>query len=312
MINNRLNDFIKLDKKETSSLFAPFDSSLTILDSSLIDDSMSNSGYVVITNKGKYLLKLYSNTTDKVETAVYSYLKDKINVPELLYYDGSKQSFEYAFVIMEYLECSNLKYYIQANNEYKINIAYEIGKMCSVIHSRKYRHDALLDQGLNERKIIPATHEHILQLLSDKAGTYLKPETAKKVYDFIKANPDLFERINAESVLCHGDFCYGNIMIAYEKVYFIDFEFAHSGSIYHDIGKFFRRKSDDVQALIGDHIYNAFAEGYNSVSLSPLPSDWPRLAHLCDIDSMLNLLNRENVPIEWVLDIEYDILCAIK
>lgn len=159
---------------------------------------------------------------------------------------------------------------------------------------------------------IPGTTDHILHLLSDKSGTYLKPETTKKLYEFIKVNPDLFESISAESVLCHGDFTYGNIMIAYGKVYFIDFEFAHSGSIYHDIGKFFRRKGDDVQALINDHKYNAFADGYNSVSSSSLPSDWLRLTHLCDIGSMLCLLNRDNAPAEWVSDIEYDILCAIN
>lgn len=36
------------------------------------------------------------------------------------------------------------------------------------------------------------------------------------------------------------------------------------------------------------------------------------LAHLCDISAMLCLLTYDNVPTEWVEDIENDILCAIK
>lgn len=58
---NRLNGFIIADKTEIALLLAPFYNSLTILDFSLMKDSMSNTGYMVITNSGKYLLKLYSN-----------------------------------------------------------------------------------------------------------------------------------------------------------------------------------------------------------------------------------------------------------
>ena len=121
----------------------------------------------------------------------------------------------------------------------------------------------------------------------------------------------MFDSIEARSVLCHGDLGYANIMISDGKVSFIDFEFTYSGSIYHDIGHFFRRKDDDVEALINRHIYDAFAQGYNSVSASPLPSNWLTLAHLCDISAMLCLLTYDNVPTEWVEDIENDILCAI-
>ena len=74
---HRIHDFIITDKAEIASMFRPFDSSLTILDFSLMKESMSNTGYAVTTNAGKYSLKLYSNTTDKPETAALTYLKNK-------------------------------------------------------------------------------------------------------------------------------------------------------------------------------------------------------------------------------------------
>lgn len=101
---HRINDFIITDETEIASLLAPFDSTLTILDFSLMKDSMSNSGYIVTTNSGKYFLKIYSKTTDKIETAALSYLKNKINVPALFFYDGSKQRFPFAYAIMEFLD----------------------------------------------------------------------------------------------------------------------------------------------------------------------------------------------------------------
>ncbi len=311
-MNNRISDFIFLDKQEASALFLPFDKRLTILDCSLIDNSMSNTGYAVTTDAGKYFLKLYSNTTDKIEMAAYTFLQGKINVPKLYYYDGSKQKFPYSYAIIQYLNGVNLKNYIHSQNAYSSQIAYEIGRMCATIHLKKYEHDAWLNQNLEEENSIPKTGEHILQLLDDKAGGYLQPKIKDRLSRYMKENPVPFERIHSESVLCHGDINYMNILIAYGKVWFIDFEFAHAGSIYHDIGKFFRTKGVTIQSLINSKLYNAFAEGYNSTASSKLPSDWLKLAHLCDIDSMLTLINRDSTPKEWVADVEYDILSAIS
>ena len=50
---HRIHDFIITDKAEIASMFRPFDSSLTILDFSLMKESISNTGYAVTTNAGK-------------------------------------------------------------------------------------------------------------------------------------------------------------------------------------------------------------------------------------------------------------------
>ncbi len=308
----RLNDYIITDKKEISLLLAPFDSSLTVLDFSLIKDSMSNTGYMVSTNSGKYLLKLYSNTTDKIETAAYLYLKDKINIPELLFYDGSKERFPFAYAIMEFLDGLTLIQYLRTNLKYPLEIVYEIGGMCASMRKRKYARDAILDDKLNISKELPKTREKILGLLSEKPAEYLKPEIIEDLRGFIKENSEIFDVIEAESVLCHGDLGYGNIMISGGEAYLIDFEFAYSGSIYNDIGRFFRRKDPDVQTFINSSVCEAFAQGYNSVSSIPLTSNWLALARICDINSMLCLLTYDNVSRKWVEDIERDILYAIN
>ena len=184
--------------------------------------------------------------------------------------------------------------------------------MCAAIHERKYMHDALLDEKLNpsqELSDLPPTREKILHLLRGKPSEHLKPDTVEKLCAFIKEKPELFDRIEAESVLCHGDFGYGNIMLCGGKIYFIDFEFAYAGSRYSDIGRFFRRKSGDVQALADRRVCDAFARGYRSVS--PLPSDWLMLAHLCDVSALLCSLTYDNAPAEWAEDVENAILYAI-
>ena len=312
MSSERLNEFLILQNQDISSLLAQFDNSLVILNFSLMKDGMSNTGYMLTTNSGKYLIKLYSNTTDKIETATYRYLENKINIPRLFYYDGSKQKFPYAFTIIEYLDGVSLTDSVRAKGAFQEDVIYRIGEMCAKIHSKKYDFNAHLDDDLNAIINIPDTCARIRFLLNEKPKAYLKPETIKKLQNYIELKSSLFDRINAESVLCHGDLGYGNIMIVDSKIYFIDFEFAYAGSRYHDIGHFFRRKEDDIQSLINSDIYNNFVDGYNSVSNEPLPSDWLQLARLCDIAPMLCLLNRDNVPNEWVSDIEYDILNTIS
>ena len=54
---HRIHDFIITDKAEIASMFRPFDSSLTILDFSLMKESMSNTGYAVTTNAGKSVFR---------------------------------------------------------------------------------------------------------------------------------------------------------------------------------------------------------------------------------------------------------------
>lgn len=310
--NDRINDFITLDKNDVISLFRPFDPSVKILDFSLMKEGMSNTGYVVSSDSGKYLLKLYSNATDRIETAAYKYLEDKINVPKLYYCGGNSNQFPFVYTITEFIEGMTLVNHIRTLSDYPPGTAYETGRLCAAIHKRKYLHPALLDEKLDPTNELPRTRDKILHLLIGKPAEYLKSGTVYKLRIFIDKNPDLFDRIDTESVLCHGDFGYSNIMISEKKIYIIDFEFAYSGSRYNDIGHFFRRKSDDVQALIDGQIYNAFAQGYNSLSETPLPSDWLTLARICDIIAMLCLLTYNSVPAEWIEDIEYDILSVIN
>ena len=310
MDGDRLNQFQKIREQDAALIFTQFDSALTVLDIAPIRNSMSNSNYIVATNAGKYLLKLYSNSTDVVETMAYSYLRDKINVPDLLYYDNSKRISPYVFTILEYIDGNTLLENIRTGGGFSTDIIREIGRMSAVLHSKTYSNDALFDKLPDANIQIPNTHERILILLSGRAGSHLQPRTANQLRDFIETRTDLFDQIEQQSVFCHGDLNYSNILIKDKKVYFIDFEFAYAGSRYHDIGHFFRRKDDDVQSLIGSNVYDAFADGYKTQG-TMLPDNWLTLAQLCDIAPMLCLLDRENPPAEWVSDIEHDILHAI-
>ena len=307
-MDERINEFIQLKLSDIKNMFEPFDRDMMILGFSPMRNGMGNSGYEVTTTNGKFLLKLYSNNTHGIETAMYNYMEKIINVPKVYYYHKNG----HAYTITEYIEGETLSEYIRREKKYPKESAFTIGNMCGFVHSKKYSSDAMLDTALNVLSTLPLTREKILFLLNSKPGSHLQKETIAKLQSYIEKHSEELDEIESESVLLHGDMNYGNIMLSGGKVYFIDFEFAFSGSRYHDIGHFFRRKDADLQIYIDTDIYTAFADGYNSVSEKSLPENWLRLARLCDISAMLCLLNHNNIPEQWVTDIEYDILCAIK
>lgn len=303
----RIYSFYSIDKNTAAILLSTFDKSLTADVITPIHSGMSTSNYCITAGHRKYLLKLYSGGTRNIEPGMYAYLGERIRVPSLHYYDGSRKLCPFPYAIIEYINGQTLSEYVRAIGEYPSEIVREIGMMLSVIHQKRYpqsghlsRELELIDSGMN-------TPELISVLLAGKAGARLSNIIRDKLQKYIKQNHSIFERIDCDFVLCHGDMSYGNILISDDVIYLIDFEYALVESRFRDIGKFFRTKAPDVQCYINEGVYKAFFDGYGE-----LPSDWLRLAKLADIPVMLGLLNVEAAPQEWVTDIEHDIMEAIR
>ncbi len=312
MSADRINEIIPIGLRDVCAMTAAFDPSLRVLSFSRMGAGQSNTGCKVETDKGPFLLKLYSKPSDGIERAMYGYLKDQINVPEMYFCDRTKSKFPFAYAVIEFIHGMTLAEYLRANGRYPAPLARDIGKTCAAIHAKRYPNDGALDEDLRIVRPFPGAYDKLTRLLDGRPATFLKPETVAALRDFALRRRDQFDRLDERSVLCHGDFNYWNLMISGEKTYAIDFEFAYAGTPYHDIGHFFRSKSENIQSLITPSVYAAFKEGYDAVSASPLPADWLSLARLCDIGAMLCLFNNEHFPAEWVDDIEADILSAVS
>lgn len=196
--------------------------------------------------------------------------------------------------------------YIKRNRSYPTEIVYEIGRMLSIIHMKRYSERGCLDLELNLTKPYKSIRESILTAFDGRPGVRISASVQERLTEYLNNNPDILNRIDREFVLCHGDMGYSNILISKDIVYFIDFEYALADSRYRDIGKFFRSKDPDIQQYINASVYKAFADGYRG-----LPSDWLQLAKVADIPAMLGLLYIDAAPQDWVDDIEHDIMQAI-
>ena len=294
----RLREFRAIDLPAAQAIFRRFDPAIAVLALDPMRGGMSTSNYAAHTDRGTFLLKLYSGGCG-VEPGMYAHLSGVVPTPVLYYADGD-------CAILEFIEGEALFSHIPRLEEYPLDLAREAGALLARIHATAYEAPGLLDKSLRVVAPDPGAREKLLARARGRAGSHLSARTRARIAEFCRAHAGAFDRIDASRVLCHGDYNYGNILVKGGHLYLIDFEYASAGSAYRDIGKFFRRKSDPLQRMIREDVYAAFAEGYGN-----LPEDWLFLARVADMPAMLALIDTDSPPEEWVWDIERDILFAI-
>lgn len=311
MNDQRLHDYFVCDKAMACRLFQCFSEKIQIDQLIPIHGGMSTSNYCAVSGDTKYLLKIYASYTESIEPVVYAFLRDQACTPELLYYDESRAICPHPYAIIEFIDGVTLSEYVKTNKSYDLGKIRDIARIIAAIHTNTYRESGILDGELRIKSRIGNTRELIYESLSGKPGTHISRACSAGLERYLVHNEDVFRRIDQDFVLCHGDMSYGNILIAENRIYFIDFEYALAESRYRDLGKFFRNKTPDIQQYMTAATYAAFQEGYAD-SGCMLPDDWLHLSKIADIPVMLGLLNRESPPADWVDDIEHDIGTAIR
>jgi thiamine kinase-like enzyme len=205
-----------------------------------------------------------------------------------------------------------LREYVSKNKGFTNNVANKIGSMLALLHRKEYDCTALLNIDLCIKKQITQFQNQYKYFLAGMPGKHLSDIVKRDLEHFIDANVELIERISEKNVFCHGDFIPSNILIdVYDTPWFIDFEYCFAVTCYYDIGKLFRTR-ENYSEYIDDKIKRDFAEGYNAMSQMTLPEDWYKLSKIADIVVMLALINRENVPRNWVEEIEKEIILTMN
>ncbi|MDU5082138.1 hypothetical protein CIW83_15490 [Tissierella sp. P1] len=308
--NYRLFDFESVDTENIHSIFSKYNNRLLIQNIVPIIAGMSTSNYIIESRNKKYLLKVYPKDNDHsdIEIAAYKYAHNIIKVPEVLHFDNSKGIIDNTYAIFQYIDGFTLREYVSKNKGFSSNVAYEIGSMLALLHGKEYTYTALLNVDLCIKNQITQFKNQYEFFLDGMPGKHLNEKVKRDLGHFIDTNRHLIERISEKNVFCHGDFIPSNILIdVYESPWFIDFEYCFSVPCYYDIGKLFRSRENYSQ-YIDDKMKGNFAKGYNAMSQRTLPDDWYKLSKIADIAVMLALINKENIPRDWIERIEEEII----
>lgn len=312
--NDRLFDFESVDTEDINAIFSKYNNGLIIQNIVPITAGMSTSNYMVEASNKNYLLKVYPKNNDHsdIEIAAYRHAHNIIKVPKVLHFDNSKAIIDNTYAIFQYIDGLTLREYVSKNKGFSNNVLYKIGSMLALLHRKEYTCTALLDVDLCIKKHLTQFENQYEFFLDRMSGKHLNEIVRRDLGHFIDTNRHLIERISEKNVFCHGDFIPSNILIdVYDTPWFIDFEYCFSVPCYYDIGKLFRTRENYSQ-YIDDKIKSDFAKGYNAMSQRTLPKDWYKLSKIADIVVMLALINRENIPRDWIEGIEEEIIKTIS
>ena len=119
-------------------------------------------------------------------------------------------------------------------------------------------------------------------------ATRLGASLEREVRQLIVQKKDVYRDCDRHRSLVHGDFRPDNLLAASGRITgVLDWEFAHAGSPYMDIGNLLRHFGDSAATHVGSGLRD---EGF------PLPGDWRERAQLLDLGSHLEFLTSAHSP----------------
>lgn len=242
--------------------------------------------------KGKqFVLRVYvrDRTHCKMEKEIHALIDSKVPTPHLIYADENHHAFAYA--IFQFIEGKHIS---EVSSELKKPLSYELGSVLASIHGFKLEKAGLFGDGMIITKPFEAGSspyfEETLRVLStsqfvqDRLGNRLTDE----MLAFVLENKDFFPKVDGNICLTHSDFKPVNLLYSKNKVFALDWEFAHAGIGILDFAILLRHHNQFPLDL------DSLTSGYND-SGGVLPPDWLRSAFITDFVNIVSMLDDPSV-----------------
>ncbi len=236
----------------------------------LLDGGACNSNYLVQCSKGKFVCRIHSRGSPELEKSILDLVSDRIPTPQVLW-TGDGVS------VMTYIEGQHFK----PTTKLARDAGRMIGRISAITFSRPGQvlpHGEIVDfEGWSSFK------EGLSSLLHHPSvKAFLDEQTVSELRDFIDAHRSYWEFFDRGRNLVHSDFRPDNILVSDDAIVgVLDWEFAHSGSSYMDMGNLMRHIPMEWQKDFGIGLRE---EGVD------LPEDWVFRASLIDLASHLDFL----------------------
>ena len=239
----------------------------------LLSGGACNSNYLVETEKEKYVCRIHNRGNPQLESAIHKFTRDLIPAPEYTWVgDGVS--------VMRYIEGQHF--------EPTKNLVREAGRMIGILSKITFsRFGELEPDGTVVGFEGWSSWKELLFDFFDRPAVaeYLNEETIMELRALIDGQSELLDYFESCHSLVHGDFRPDNILVSGDSIVgILDWEFAHSGCAYMDIGNLMRhispRWSKDLAIGLSD-------EGFE------IAKDWVFRASLIDLTSHLEFLTSD-------------------
>jgi thiamine kinase-like enzyme len=271
---------IDLKLEDLKVIFMEYDKSVTIIKFSAIQLGCRNSNFVVYTNKGNYVLRI-SNTTDiNNEVIAYELVKDKINVPKLLFHITKNSA---KIFIYQYISGVSLQKRIIDDKHCDFSILEQVARAAAVIHNTP-REKTI---NLKEFKVPPFKMWYQFFLENSIVRSQLDTNLRERIQRLVLEKQEIISEIDRYVSFIHCDFRPANMLVdENQQVFFVDWEAACTGHSLADIGQFFRYRE-----FFNETHYRFFEKVYNTFAIRKLPDNWYELSIVRDLINPLQLLS---------------------
>lgn len=246
-----------------------------------------NTTYKLQIGEEELILRLYARdrANCKMEKEIHALIDGKVLTPNLIFADETHQLFPYAF--FQFIEGDHIS---EVSRKHKTPLSYELGRVLASIHAFKFQQAGLFGEGIIIDNLF-ADHsrpyfEETFSILSK--GKYVRPRLGDKLTDdmleFIQKNQNYFPKVEKNICLTHSDFKPVNLLYNADKIYVLDWEFAHAGIGILDFAILLRHRDQFPLNL------DALISGYLDFE-GTLPEEWLRSAFITDFVNIVQMLD---------------------
>lgn len=259
-----------------------------------LDTGHANTNYVVTTAHAKLVLRLHVNDPAACakERAIHELLQDSVPLSSQLGSHEDRELLGYPFSISSFVEGVTLERALQGGAQIRVETAARsLGDTLARLSQFRFETfgDLAVAAGTSSLEVVPRSVRDFYRdvLFESPAGSRLGP-LRDRVWRLVQTSA---ERISDAwpPHLAHGDFNPTNLLVDDhgELSAVLDWEFAHAGSIWADLGNLLRSRPD---CPLPPYFIPALLESLSDLGLN-LPENWNALRLLADLASACEFLS---------------------
>src|SRR5579872_4429953 len=233
-----------------------------------------------------FILRIYARDRAhcKTEQALHQLIDKKVSTPQLIYANPAHTP--WAFAIFEFIPGIHISEVLEKDKE---ALSFELGRVLASIHAFTFPEAGLFGDGLAighpfMHGSTPYFEEAFSVLTKGKnVRERLGNSLADEILAFMQQNRDFFPVVRNNICLTHSDFKPVNPLYNQEKIFVLDWEFAHAGIGILDFAILLRHRDQFPLDII------ALETGYKD-SGGHLPPEWKHSALVTDFVNILTLM----------------------